>query len=393
MKSLSLILCLFISLRVAAQNCAPQGTTPCIYTYGGGNGPNIYTPNATLVQTFSAPPLFPCEIAAGDVQFNSFSGITAISCPSSAFNCHGYAWHMEFGGYGQQVWVESDQISKYWNDGSFYEVNFIPQNAKGVVVYANNAHSAVTVPGSNPMKFRSKWGAGYLVEHTPNNVPSGYGAPQRYYLRCGACDAAPNLFQMTYNWGSVSTVNFVSAGGYNLNTNLHPCQLSNNINWSANGNNWGPTGNKNIGAWFNLNAGQSLTFSVSAPSSCGTSNRNVTFVAQSSYRMANTASIKDRLEIEFDNVDYLEILPQQIIIFDEKTGKEELNVDVRELFRAKKLEGKKLTIDVSKLARGMKIVNLLYLNLDSKDVQEKLNKGGIGSVELERKANRIVLTD
>ncbi len=70
-----------------------------------------------------------------------------------------------------------------------------------------------------------------------------------------------------------------------------------------------------------------------------------------------------------------------------------MNVDVRELFRAKKLEGKKLTIDFGKLARGMEIVNLLYLKLDSKDVQEKLNKGGIESIELERKADRIVLTD
>lgn len=49
------------------------------------------------------------------------------------------------------------------------------------------------------MKFRSKWGQGYLVEHAPTATP--YGTPERYYLRCGACDASPYLEGVTYNWG------------------------------------------------------------------------------------------------------------------------------------------------------------------------------------------------
>lgn len=319
-----------------------------------------------------------------------FSNITLLSCPSPEYNCHGYVWHMQYG--GQNAVIQNDQISKYWNDGSFYEVNFVPQNAKGVVVYADNKHSAVTVPGSNPMKFRSKWGQGYLVEHLPNSVPSSYGSPQRYYLRCGTCDAAPNMFQISYNLGNVNTVNFVSAGGYNLNTNLQPCQLNADVNWSANGNSWGSSGNRKTSAWFNLSSGQSLTFTIGAPSGCGTSNRNVTFVAQSGYRMANTANVKDRLEIEFDNTEYIEILPQQILIFDEKTGKEELKVSVKDLFDNKQILNNKVSIDVKKLGRGMKIVNFLYLKLDSKEAQEKL-RGGTASAEIERKTDRIVLID
>ncbi len=116
----------------------------------------------------------------------------------------------------------------------------------------------------------------------------------------------------------------------------------------------------------------------------------MTFVAQSYYRMANTNEVKDQLDIEFDNVDYLEILPQQILIFDEKTGKEELSIDMKEVFKARKLEGKRMSIDVRKLSRGMKIVNFLYLKLDTKEAQEKLRRG---EAEIERKTDRIFLID
>jgi hypothetical protein len=314
--------------------------------------PDAQTPNSTFVSVFkwdNWADKTNCVLKKYQTYMSDiFPNVTLLSCPDYEYNCHGYAWHMEFYGfrypneYGQKLCIRSEQIYKYWNDGSFYQVNFIPQNIKGVVVYPNNAHSAVTVPGSNPMKFRSKWGQGYLVEHLPTATP--YGTPERYYLRCGACDAAPYLDGITYNWGTANTVNFVSAGGYNVSSNLHPtCELNQDVCWnwqsgscaSNSGSNWGVSGSRNINAWFNLSSGQSITFSVKATSPCGTANRYVTFVAQSYYRMANTNGIKDRLEIEFDNVDYLEILPQQIVIFDEKTGKEEVRVSMKEIFESK----------------------------------------------------------
>lgn len=396
-----LFLLLLSSLNIKAQiSCPPNNNgSPC-------SGPNdsysstftINTPNGRGfdAHTWANFSTYSCNIIA---VFNSvmqgYPNDSLIDCPSPEYNCHGYAWRKAFG--GSEAVIPNDAIYNYWDDGSFYEVNFVPQSIKGVVVYPNNAHSAVTVPGSYPMKFRSKWGQGYLVEHAPTDTP--YGTPERYYLRCGACDASPYLEGMTYNWGSVNTVNFVSAGGYNVYSNLHPtCELNQDVCWnwqsgscaSNSGNNWGVSGSRNINAWFNLSSGQSITFSVRAGSPCGTSNRNVTFVAQSYYRMANTNAIKDRLEIEFDNVDYLEILPQQIVVFDEKTGKEELRVSMKEIFESKQFDGKKIAIDVRKLSRGMKIVNFLYLKLDIKEAQEQLAKG---NPEIERKTDRIFLVD
>ena len=49
-------------------------------------------------------------------------------------------------------------------------------------------------------------------------------------------------------------------------------------------------------------------------------------------------------------------------------------------------------IDVRKLSRGMKIINFLYIKLDSKEAQEKL-KNGLENADIERKTDRIVLVD
>lgn len=45
-----------------------------------------------------------------------------------------------------------------------------------------------------------------------------------------------------------------------------------------------------------------------------------------------------------------------------------------------------------KLPRGMKIVNFLYIKLDSKEAQEQ-QKGGITKAKIERKTDRILLIE
>lgn len=399
-----LLLLLFSFLNVKAQIVCPPNNSgsPC-------TGPNdnhtsdftVNTPMGTPVSAFTWENFnsYSCNlIPSFQAIMQNHPNVELLECPSHEYNCHGYAWHMAFS--GSKVAIANSAIHHYWDDGSFYKINFVPKNRIGVVVYAGNGHSAITVPGSIPtMKYISKWGQGYLVKH--DLTDTDYGSPQDHYLRCGHCDDSPYLEGMTYNWGAVYTVNFVSAGGYNVNSNLHPtCELNQDVcwNWQSgscagnSGSNWGVAGGRNINAWFNVSSGQSVTFSVKATSPCGTSNRYATFVAQSGYRMANTNSVKDRLNVEFDNVDYLEILPQQIIIFDEKSGKEELQVSVKDIFESKQFDGKKIAIDVRKLSRGIKIVNFIYIKLDSKEAQEKL-KSGLVNAELERKTDRIVITD
>lgn len=63
---------------------------------------------------------------------------------------------------------------------------------------------------------------------------------------------------------------------------------------------------------------------------------------------------------------------------------------MKEIFDNKQFDSKKISIDVRKLSRGMKIVNFLYLKLDSKEVQDQLK---IGAVELEQKTDRVLLIE
>lgn len=291
MKTLILIFIslLFFNLApVENYNCG-NGTPQCNPSPDQSNGPTIQTPNGGSISTYTFTPLEDCEVTYYNNEYNSVIGNASLGCPNSVSNCHGYAWHYSFG--GSLVYIEGSDIHKYWDDDSFYKVNFIPKKAKTVVLYykdGNMTHSAIGETLNGVREYRSKWQFGHLVKHGLTNVLPAYGTPTEFYLRCGACDTIPDMNLMTYNWGSVNTINFVSVGGYYLNTNLHHCQLNNDISWNAGGNNWGSIGTKKVSAWFNLTSGQSITFSISAPSNCGTSTRNVTFVAQSGYRMFNT---------------------------------------------------------------------------------------------------------
>lgn len=68
---------------------------------------------------------------------------------------------------------------------------------------------------------------------------------------------------------------------------------------------------------------------------------------------------------------------------DDKTGNQELSVNVYEVFERKQFDSeKKMAIDVKNLKRGVKIVNFIYPKLDAKE------KGLV-----ERKSDRIILVD
>ncbi len=307
MKNLFILLFIFLfsSIGGIAQNICVIKTPKCDYSGGdGATGPVVFTPASNVnnsVQIFTRlyPMLDSCVITSANIIFNTFSNVTSVDCPTSAYNCHGYAWHKNF--YQQpyprplNIWIPNAEVPKYWSDNSFYEVFSPPVSVKGVILYYDGqgaiTHSAVNDPNSSPMMYISKWGVGHLVRHSPTNVPTQYGSPSRYFLRCGACDGTPDLSKLTYNLGAVKyTVNFVAAGGYNMYTNLNrTCNLISDMTWTGNGNNWVPTGFGKLTVLFNISSGQSVTFTGNATNNCGSSSRAVTFVAQSSYRIASTA--------------------------------------------------------------------------------------------------------
>lgn len=143
-------------------------------------------------------------------------GADFLSEATYSYNCHSYAWHMTEGNSNDHVWLGyySTDEDVYWDDGSYYEV---PESLATKVRYTNE-HSAVRL--SNNL-YVSKWGPWPLVAHTPNNVPSGYGVPYKYYKRtppitgpfiiCSTAtyyiDDLPAGYSVTWSFKNASSLN------------------------------------------------------------------------------------------------------------------------------------------------------------------------------------------
>lgn len=188
----------------------------------------------------------------------------------------------------------------------------------------------------------------------------------------------PNLQAMTRDGSvTVSTVNSITSGYHTIASNLDPNTLIANMTWTPNTSSvwWGMSGTKNTNAWIQPNAGQSVMFNIGAKNVCGTSTRNVTFTVQSAYKIYSTANISNQMIIEFDNVTYLESLPQTITISDEKGAKHEKTIEMKDIFNKKQFVNEnQLIIDVKKLKRGVKIVRFDYVKSTEKNANDSESK-------------------
>ena len=99
------------------------------------------------------------------------SNITIIENASYTYNCHSYAWNMTEG--GPVCWLNS--IQSYFDDLSYIQTTE-PYAEK--IHYDIGQHSAV--PAGFGM-YISKWGAGPLVKHAPNDC--FYGVDRVYYKK------------------------------------------------------------------------------------------------------------------------------------------------------------------------------------------------------------------
>ena len=149
-------------------------------------------------------------------------GVDYISEATLTYNCHSYAWHMTEGQSNDRVWIGYGMYGEqeYWNDGSYYEV---PESLATKVRYTID-HSAIRLSSN---LYQSKWGMLPLVNHAPDNVPSGdkddsdYGDPYKYYKRtppitgpsivCSSAtyyiDDLPAGYNVTWSFKNASSLN------------------------------------------------------------------------------------------------------------------------------------------------------------------------------------------
>ncbi len=187
----------------------------------------VSTPQSSQIEGIVWDPLTSSQYNSALSYAQSFSDILIVENPTSEYNCHSWAWHLSEGS-ANKVWINKEDnngipnLSKYWNDGSFIEVSS-NDDARNIHYYDGD-HSADKYSST---EYKSKWGYGCLVIHTPDNVPSIYLGGKRYYEKvkvydspryiCSGSNAtftAPDYVNCTFSWTyDTNLLNQVSGQG------------------------------------------------------------------------------------------------------------------------------------------------------------------------------------
>lgn len=124
---------------------------------------------------------------------------------------------------------------------------------------------------------------------------------------------------------------------------------------------------KNIEYYLNLSSGQSVNVGVTVTNACGYSNRTITFIAYSGYRVYPNPA-KTTLYIEFDNTEKAELLPETLQLLSEESTKPVLSINVQEAYNQKSFKnGNQIELNVVSLPRGTS--NLHVVNPKRKDLE------------------------
>lgn len=86
-----------------------------------------------------------------------------IGRSSATYNCHGYAWH----GIkrGEKLKIDGEKISKYWEDGSYSEIDEHEATQGDIISYRADHSAVITNKTNQGLWCISKWYEGPLVSH------------------------------------------------------------------------------------------------------------------------------------------------------------------------------------------------------------------------------------
>ncbi len=159
--TLSVLIVFFITA------CSPEGS----YTET-----TIYTPNGTAVTALKiSSELSSSQIREYDAYAtDNFPNTYKLRSSSTYYNCHSYSWHSQSS--ANSYWINSPEQEKYWDDGSYSfktsTSGSIPSNYSSNkifhVSYVNDDHSAIIYTSKT---LASKWGAGPVMVHAPDDCP------------------------------------------------------------------------------------------------------------------------------------------------------------------------------------------------------------------------------
>lgn len=120
--------------------------------------------------------------AAHKAALKQYPNMTAISGPSSKYNCHSYAWYST--STNNIYWI--DNPSKYWTDGSYAENrNYVVGYKITYIKNGSITHSGIisSVVDRHLNGVKSKWGCLGVYNHPYFDVPTSYGNIYAKYIK------------------------------------------------------------------------------------------------------------------------------------------------------------------------------------------------------------------
>jgi hypothetical protein len=136
----------------------------------------VLTPKGTQVAVI----VDQTEMSPGDIDWYNwyvayyFPYAIRLTNATNKYNCHSYAWYNQT--TSNNAWMPNP--SAYWTDGSYARWTGAPYVGLKVRYVVGNAHSAIIYNISNH-QYKSKWGPGPLMIHSPSYCP--YIATTLYY--------------------------------------------------------------------------------------------------------------------------------------------------------------------------------------------------------------------
>ncbi|MCF0075616.1 S8 family serine peptidase [Dyadobacter sp. CY261] len=244
-------------------------------------------------------------------------------------------------------------------------------NLTGPTIVCTSATFAVTIKPNVTRTWYSS-NTSILTINSSTGVATRVGTgsgpvtiTMRYSSSLASYDITKEIWVGTPDVSTIKYDNGVSAGGGNYVTpySNHTVYLDqqNVIKANVTNTEWDP--NPNIGYGygmgfsqfdFSLNPGSTVVFNpVSSTNICGTTNRSLSFTANSSFLLAPNPATTE-LKIIFDNVDSKENIPILMTLVSESTLQTVKNLTRDDVLRNENIKSTKtFTIDVSKLPRGV----------------------------------------
>ena len=133
-----------------------------------------HTPFGSPVLCYYCEELTSSEIAANDAFYQTtYPNATLIEHSSAEYNCHSYAWNMEFG--GETCCIPSP--SPYIYDQSFADVN---SSSLADIIYSPSSGFSGVLTSTTGVVV-SKWSNGPVMQHALNDSPFGTITDYTYY--------------------------------------------------------------------------------------------------------------------------------------------------------------------------------------------------------------------